>query len=135
MTWWQQVPWSAVALAGAVLIAALELRLQRSFASRRDVDGVGAKLSALETLYIQARETADAARAEVETLRAAQLAQAERITDHVIPPLRAMTQAMEQIQREQAVQTATLEAVCEWVRAQGAGTVVPVPRSRRRDPS
>ncbi|HEX8362160.1 MAG TPA: hypothetical protein VF613_18720 [Longimicrobium sp.] len=104
--------WSVVVGGGfgvTVLMLALVERLRRVFATKQDLNGLGQKFNAIETLYIQVRESADDARAGVAAVRAENRALAERITDQVVRPLERLTLKMEELNETQVRQAATLE--------------------------
>lgn len=104
--------WSAVAGSGfvaTVLMLALVERLRRVFATKHDLNGLGQKFSALETLYIQVREAADDARAGVAAIRTEQRVLSERITEQVIRPLERLSQKVEDLSEAQVRQATALE--------------------------
>lgn len=104
--------WSAVAGSGfviTVLILALVERLRRVFATKQDLNGLGQKFNALETLYIQVREATDSVRADVASIRAEQRMLAERITEQVIRPLERLSQKVEEVSETQVRHATALE--------------------------
>jgi len=107
-----QMDWSVVAGSGfvaTVLMLALVERLRRVFATKQDLNGLGQKFNALETLYIQVREAADDARSGVVTIRTEQRVLSERITEQVIRPLERLSQKVEDLNEAQVRQATALE--------------------------
>lgn len=106
--------WSALAGSGfvaAVLLLALVERLRRIFATRQEMNGLGEKFNALQSLYLQVRETADEARARAIANQAEQKNQWERIAEQVIRPLERITEKLEAVVAAQAAQAAALEHI------------------------
>lgn len=104
--------WSVVAGSGfvaGVLFLALVERLRRTFATHQEVAALGEKLHALESLFIQVRETADEARERAGAAETEQRRQWERIIDQVIRPLERITEKLETVGEAQAAQAVALE--------------------------
>ena len=126
------IDWPALAGSGfvaTVLLLALVERLRRTFATRHDLNGLGDRLNALQTLYIQVREAADDARDQASACRAEQKHQWERVADQVIKPLERITEKLENVSEIQAAQTATLEHIGKWLDRH------PEPRGESRNPT
>lgn len=126
--------WSAVVGSGfvvTVLILALIERLRRVFATKQDLNGLGQKFNALETLYIQVREATDSARADIAGIRAEQRMLAERVTEQVIRPLERLSQKVKEVSEAQVRQATAFEhldrAMVRGAEAQGS----PPPLRRR----
>lgn len=110
--------WPAIAGSGfvvTVLLLALIERLRRTFATRHDLDGLGNRVNALQTLYLQVRESADEARDRVGSVESEQRHQWERVAEQVIRPLERITEKLESVSEIQAAQTATLEHIGKWL--------------------
>jgi hypothetical protein len=110
--------WPALAGSGfvaSVLLLALVERLRRTFATRQDLNGLGDRLNALQSLYLQVREAADEARDRTVSVQAEQKYQWERITEQVIKPLERITEKLESVSEVQAAQTASLEHIGRWL--------------------
>jgi acyl-CoA reductase-like NAD-dependent aldehyde dehydrogenase len=106
--------WPAIAGSGfvaAVIIGALTERLRRVFASRQELNGLGDKFNALQSLYLQVRESADEARERAKANQAAQKQQWERIAEQVIKPLERITDRLEAVGEAQAAQATALEFI------------------------
>lgn len=106
--------WQALAGSGfvsGVLFLALVERLRHTFATRQELNGLGQKFNALETLFIQVREVADEAHASASAVRAEQKHQWERITEQVIRPLERITDKLEAVGEAQAAQSSTLDHI------------------------
>jgi len=96
-----------------VLLLALVERLRRTFATRQDLNGVGEKLTAFQTLYVQVRESVDAARDRIAAAEAEQHHRWEQINQQVIRPLQRVTDKLEGVLEVQAAQGAALEHIRE----------------------
>lgn len=110
--------WPAIAgsgFAATVLLLALIEHLRRTFATRQDLNGLGDRLTALQSLYIQVRESADEARDRASSVQAEQKHQWERIAEQVIKPLERITDKLEGVSEIQAAQTASLEHIGKWL--------------------
>jgi len=94
-----------------VLLLALVERLRRTFATRQELNGVGDRLNALQSLYLQVREAADEARERVGATEAEQKHQWERIAEQVIRPLERITEKLEATSEAHAAQAAVLEQI------------------------
>ena len=97
--------------AATVLLLALVERLRRTFATRQDLNGLGDRVAALQTLYLQVREGVDDARERIATTEAEQRHQWERIAEQVIRPLERITDKLEGVAEAQAAQAAALEHI------------------------
>lgn len=109
-----RLEWSALLGGGAVasvLLLALVERLRRTFATREELNGLGDKFNALQSLYLQVRETADEARSRAIANQAEQKQQWERIAEQVIRPLERITEKLEAVGEAQAAQASTLEYI------------------------
>lgn len=109
-----RLEWSALLGSGfviSVLLLALVERLRRTFATREELNGVGEKFQALQSLYLQVRETADEARARATAAQAEQKNQWERIAEQVIRPLERITEKLEGVAETQAAQAAALDQI------------------------
>ncbi|HEX2093310.1 MAG TPA: hypothetical protein VHG28_12960 [Longimicrobiaceae bacterium] len=110
--------WQALAGSGfvaSVLLLALVERLRRTFVTRQELNGLGDRLNALQTLYIQARDAADEARDRVTVVETEQKHQWERVAEQVIRPLERINEKLESVSEIQAAQTATLEHIGKWL--------------------
>jgi biopolymer transport protein ExbB/TolQ len=94
-----------------VLLLALVERLRRTFATREELNGVGDRVNALQTLYLQVREAADDARQRIAAAEAEQRHQWERIAEQVIRPLERITDKLEGVAEAQAAQAAIMEQI------------------------
>ncbi len=106
--------WSAIVGSGfvvGVLFLALVERLRRTFASRQELNGLGEKFSALQSLYLQVRETADEARERALSTQTEQRHQWERVAEQVIRPLERITERLDSVCAAQAAQAATLDHI------------------------
>lgn len=109
-------------IGATVLLLALVERLRRTFATRQDLNGFGERLAALQSLYIQVRESADEARERVGATEAEQRHQWERIAEQVIRPLERITDKLENVSEAQAAQAAALQHIGSRLdRADSAG--------------
>lgn len=95
----------------SVLLLALVERLRRTFATRQELNGVGDRLNALQSLYLQVREGVDEARERIAATEAEQRHQWERIAEQVIRPLDRITDKLEAASEAQAAQGAVLEQI------------------------
>lgn len=93
------------------MLLALVERLRRTFATRQDLNGLGDRLTALQSLYLPLRETADELRERLVASEAEQRHQWERIAVQVIRPLERITDKLEGVAEVQAAQTASLEHI------------------------
>jgi hypothetical protein len=110
--------WQAIAGSGfvfAVLFLALVERLRRTFATRQDLNGLGERVNALQTLYTQVRETVDENRDRVMAVETEQKHQWERVAEQVIRPLERITEKLENVTEAQAAQAAALEHIGKWL--------------------
>lgn len=98
-----------------VLLLALVERLRRTFATRQDLNGLGDRVNALQSLYMQAREAADEARDRVSIVETEQKHQWERVAEQVIKPLERITDKLETVSEIQSAQRATLEHIGKWL--------------------
>jgi len=98
-----------IGTAATVLFLALVERLRRTFATRQEINGIGERVNALHTLYVQVRESTDDTRERAMATEAEQRRQWERITEHVIRPLDRITEKLEGVAEAQAAQAAALE--------------------------
>jgi hypothetical protein len=115
-------------IGATVLLLALVERLRRTFATRQDLNGFGERLSALQSLYIQVRESADDARERVGATEAEQRHQWERIAEQVIRPLERITDKLENVAEAQAAQAAALQHIgIRLDRADSAAGHAPAP--------
>jgi hypothetical protein len=106
--------WSALVGSGfvvGVLFLALVERLRRTFASQQELNGLGEKFSALQSLYLQVREAADEARERALSAQTEQRHQWERIAEQVIRPLERITERLDSVCAAQAAQAATLDHI------------------------
>ncbi len=97
--------------AATVLLLALVERLRRTFATRQDLNGLGDRVSALQTLYVQVRENTDEIRERMAAMEGAQRHQWERVAEQVIRPLERITEKLEGLSEVQAAQAASLEHI------------------------
>jgi len=112
------IDWHLLAGSGfvvSVLLLALVERLRRTFATRQDLNGIGDRLNALQSLYVQTRESADEARDRVSAVEAEQKHQWERVAEQVIKPLERITDKLETVSEIQSAQRATLEHIGKWL--------------------
>jgi hypothetical protein len=110
--------WPALAGSGfvlGVLLLALVEHLRRTFATRRELNGLGNRFNALQSLYLQVREAADEARDRANACQAEQKHQWGRVAEQVIRPLERITEKLETVSEIQAAQTATLEHIGKWL--------------------
>lgn len=106
-------------LGGGVLyrlvLGALENRLRTTFATRAELDAAGARVNALETVVVQARDQADTANERVTLVEERSHQQWERLTERfsevVVRPLEKLTDRLEQIAEIQARQQAQIESL------------------------
>jgi hypothetical protein len=98
-----------------VLFLALVERLRRTFASQSDLNGVGERVNALQTLVIQLREGLDENRERVVAVETEQKHQWERVAEQVIRPLERITEKLETVTEAQAAQAAALEHIGRWL--------------------
>lgn len=87
----------AAAVVLPVLLAALAWWARAHFATRRDLDGVGSRISALETVALAARDQADALRDEVRVLDE----RSRQHWDRTVETVERVSRTMEAISREQ----------------------------------
>jgi hypothetical protein len=123
--------WTAFAGGGfvvSVLFLALVERLRRTFATRLEVNGLGEKFNALQSLYLQAREAADEARDRAMGVEREQKHQWERIAELVIRPLDRITDKLETVGEIQAAQATSLDHILQRL---DRADSVPKPRARR----
>lgn len=115
-----------------VLLLALVERLRRTFATRQDLNGLGERLTALQSLYLPLRETVDELRERLATAETEQRHQWERIAEQVIRPLERITDKLEGVAEVQAAQAASLEHIGQRLdRTDAQGVVRPTqPRNR-----
>lgn len=109
-----RLEWSAILGSGfvvSVLLLALVERLRRTFATREELNRLGDKFNALQTLYLQVRENADEARERAAATRAEQKQQWERIAEQAIRPVERITEKLEAVGEAQAAQASTLEYI------------------------
>lgn len=97
--------------AASVLLLALVEWLRRTFATRQELNGVRESLQALQSLYLQVRETADEARSRASAAQAEQKHRWERIAEQVIRPLERITDKLEGVAEIQAAQAAALDQI------------------------
>jgi acyl-CoA reductase-like NAD-dependent aldehyde dehydrogenase len=110
--------WQTIAGSGfvaTVLLLALVERLRRTFATRQELNGLGDRMNALQSLYLQVREAADEARDRAVSAQAEQKHQWERVAEQVIRPLERITEKLESVSEIQAAQTASLEHIGRWL--------------------
>ena len=115
----------------AVLAPAALWALKKYFVLRSEFDGLGSRVDALTATLSAAREVGDRNADEIRALQREEHARWERIAEEVVRPLRSMSEGMQHMQEAQAVQINTLEAVCEWIRGQTPGALIPSPRPKR----
>ncbi len=112
------IGWEMLAGSGfvvGVLLLALVERLRRTFATRQDLNGLGDRVNALQTLYVQTRDLADEARDRLSGVEAEQRHQWERVAEQVIKPLERITDKLETVSEIQSAQRATLEHIGKWL--------------------
>ncbi|MBW3630042.1 MAG: hypothetical protein KY464_12185 [Gemmatimonadetes bacterium] len=97
--------------AASVLLLALVERLRRTFVTRQELTGLEGKFHALESLYLQVRDAADANRDQLVEIRTEQRHHWERTAEHVIKPLGRMAERLDEIGGAQASQASTLEHI------------------------
>lgn len=105
--------------------------LAKYFATKQDLDGLGDRVTAYANITVQTRELADENRDSIREIRAEGRAQWERMTEQVIRPLETATKSLQGMQESVAVQTNTLEAVCDWIRSQTPHALLPSPRRKK----
>ena len=110
---WQAI--TGIGLVAGVLLLALVERLRRTFATRQYLNGLGDRVNALQSLFLQVRESADEVRERVAEVEAEQRHQWERVAEQVIRPLERITDKLENVSEIQAAQTATLEHIGRWL--------------------
>lgn len=108
--------WNASVVVGSgfvvsVLLLALVEWLRRTFATRQELNGVSEKFQALQTLYLQVRESADEARTQATAVQAEQKHQWQRTAEQVIRPLERITEKLEGVAETQAAQAAALDQI------------------------
>ncbi len=113
----------------SLLFLALVEKLRRTFATRAELDGMGSRLTGLQSLYLQAREAADEARERSVAVEREQKHQWERIAEQVIRPLEKITDKLEAVGGLQAAQAAALEHILQRLDRLDAG---PGPRTTRK---
>jgi hypothetical protein len=112
----------------SVLFLALVERLRRTFATRQQVNGLGDKYNALQSLYLQARDAADEARDRSIAVEREQKHQWERI-EQGIRPLDRLTDKLETVAEAQAAHAEALEHILQRLDRIDS---TPKPRTRRR---
>ncbi len=125
---WPEIAGSGFALTMSFL--ALVERLRRTFATRADLNGVGERFTALESLYLQVREAADEARERAGSVEIAQRHQWERVAELVIRPLEKITDKLEVVGEAQAAHAVALENILQ--RLDRIDEVPVKPTNRRR---
>ena len=119
--------------AATVLLLALVERLRRTFATANDLNGLGDRVMALQTLYLQVREGVDDARERIAATESEQRHQWERIAEQVIRPLERITDKLEGVAEIQAAQAAALEHIGHRLdRADNRPSDAPPTSPRRR---
>lgn len=106
--------WPALAGSGFVvtlIFLALVERLRRTFATQHDLNGLGDRVNAMQTLYIQLRESTDDFRTRLAAVETEQKYQWERVAEQVIKPLERITEKLEIVSEIQAAQKSTLEHI------------------------
>jgi len=121
-----------ISTAATVLFLAMVERLRRTFATRHEMNGLGERLTALHTLYVQVRESADEARERAVAAETEQRRQWERITEHVVRPLDRITEKLEGVAEGQAAQAAALEHLAARADHWRNGDDPPPKRSKRK---
>lgn len=111
----------------AVLLLALVERLRRTFATRQEMNGVCEKFNALQSLYLQVRETADGARARAIANQAEQKNQQERLAGQVVR-MERLAKKLESVGEAQAAHEVALEHLGRRLDEQSAFRT----RARRR---
>lgn len=127
--------WQAIAgsgFAAAVLIGALTERLRRVFATRQELNGLGDKFNALQSLYLQVRESADEAQERAKASQAAQKQQWERIAEQVIKPLERITDRVEAMGEAQVAQATALEFIGKQLHQSEGQRVASYTRATRK---
>lgn len=94
-----------------VLLLALVERLRRTFATRQELNDLGDKFNALQSLCFQVRETANEARDRAKAAENEQKNQSERISQQVIRPLERTTHRLEAVCEAQAAQATALSYI------------------------
>lgn len=84
-----------------IVLSALTNHMRQEFATAKDVDRVGDRVNALETVAMSAKETADHANDRAGLLEQNQHTQWERITEQVIKPLERITERLEKLTERQ----------------------------------
>ncbi|CAA9307625.1 MAG: hypothetical protein AVDCRST_MAG89-907 [uncultured Gemmatimonadetes bacterium] len=110
--------WSTILGSGAittVVFLALVERLRRTFATQADLNGLGDRVNALQTLFTQLRESLEDNRDRVMTVESEQKHQWERVAEQVIRPLERITEKLENVTEAQASQAAALEHIGKWL--------------------
>src|SRR5690606_24311196 len=77
-----------------VIIAALENRLRDTFATKSDVNALGTRVNAFESVVLQNREAADKANDRVTLLEQRQAMHFERITERISEEVKAPMERM-----------------------------------------
>lgn len=121
-----------IGTAAAVLFLAMVERLRRTFATRQELNGLGERLTALHTLYVQVRESADEARERAIAAETEQRRQWERITEHVVRPFDRITEKLAGVAEAQAAQAAALAHMTTRADHWRNGTDRPPKRSKRK---
>lgn len=106
--------WPALVGSGVVttvVFLALVERLRRTFATQTDLNGLGDRVNAMQTLFIQLREGTDDFRTRLNTVESEQKHQWERVAEQVIKPLERITEKLEMVSELQAAQKSTLEHI------------------------
>lgn len=110
--------WPAIVGSGfvaTVLLLALVEHLRRTFATRQDLDGLGDRVNALQSLYLQVRAATEETEERLAAVESEQRHQWERVAEQVIKPLERITEKLEAVGQMQAAQAATLEHVGRWL--------------------
>lgn len=131
--------WPALVGSGlvtTVIFLALVERLRRTFATQVDLNGLGDRVNAMQTLYIQLRESNDEFRTRLATLESEQKHQWERVAELVIRPLERITEKLEVVSEIQVAQKSTLEHIEKRLdRTDHLGRQdIPEPGTKRRNP-
>ncbi len=116
----------------SVLLLALVERLRRTFATRQELTGLEDKFHALESLYLQVRDAADANRDRLVEIRAEQRHHWERTAEHVVKPLARMAERLDEISGARASQASTLEHIGRRLDRVEESLHSPPPSARRK---
>lgn len=121
---------------GAVVLAALKWSMRREYVPRIEVEqlvnGYGERVNDLVVQQSVTDRIAQDAAQRVRSVEDEQRRAWERIAEQIVRPLEGITRSVQAINETQAVQTSTLEGICEWIKlTPGSPPMIPAPRPRR----